>query len=135
MSIIQRLVNVATRELELERSPHLEEMVDARLAGHLAEIPGATASKEEYVKAGLDFLEYFPTSCAAKIGGIRETIDGLNDEENSGEISELKEIITGIQKLEAEAKHVDRAEFAAAIGEDWDEAVENMRWGSDFEQK
>lgn len=130
MSIINRLVSIATREVEFERNSHIDEKVDARLAYHLAQIPGAMASKEAYIKEGLGFLDYFPKSCEAAIDDIRARIDSLCDEENSGEISEFKEIIAGIQELEADAKQVDRDEFAAAIGKDWDEAVESMRWGS-----
>lgn len=135
MSIICRLVSIATREVEFEMGSDFDEKIDARLAGHLAEVPGATLDRDAYIQTGMDFLEHFPTSCTATISDIRETISTLDDEENAGEIRELEEIISGIQELEAESKQVNRAEFAAAIGKDWDDAIENMRWGSDFGQE
>lgn len=128
MSIINRMVGIATREVEFERNSHIDEKVDARLAGHLAEIPGATASKEAYIKEGLSFLDYFSTLAADEIAEIREVISALSDEE-TGKLRELEEIIAGIQDLEADAKQVDRDEFAAAIGKDWDEGMENGRFG------
>lgn len=127
MSTIDRLVSIATDRVT--RNSNIDKKVDSWLV--LDELldnamvkdteGGRTATKETYIKAGLKFLDDFPARCSARINDIREVIA---DEKDTVRNRELEEIIGGIRNLKAVTRRVDRNEFVAAIGKDWDRMIE-----------
>lgn len=122
MSFIDRLVHIAVRELDeplfFNNDWDDDEKINAMFAGHIGEQEGAKGSREAYVAEGLMFLDCIEDGADHIISTLKEEAECAGNKlDKKVKLALIKEVKVFVRR----AKLVNKDDFAAAIGKEYDD--------------
>jgi len=96
------------------------DLAEIRVMGGIAQYFYAPFTREEYINAGLGFIDEFSERGEQEIILLEEEIE-VEQGNSESRADYLWEIIREIQDLMKQSTMIDRAEFTRLLGEDFDE--------------
>lgn len=115
-----KFIGIAVRESNFPNTARgAVDAAEIRVMGGIAQNFNMPFTRDDYIKAGLVFLDEFAQTGKQEIALLAEELETeKGDDEARDEC--LREVICEIYNLIRETSEIDRNEFAELVGEDYD---------------
>jgi hypothetical protein len=117
---VETIFQLATSESTCPGYENTESLAEIRMAGWIEQ---GASNKQEFVKAGLSYLNAFPDAVYDALDGLQKEIEYAEHDEN-GKADRLKKQIPYIKELVKVADAVSPQSLTARLEKDWDERHE-----------
>lgn len=107
MSYENKFLNLAVRESNLPNGSRVSELAEVKMMGSIGLV---AESRDDFIRAGIEFVEKFEASATETIAYMKEDTDYCNNE-----------VVEEIGNLVAQSKQVSFGKLFDLLGNDWDE--------------
>ena len=121
----QKFFRLAVRETDFSNDNSIEELARAAVIGAIG-LNLQTDERDEFVEAGLAYLDNFESYAASAISELEAEMDYLESElpESESKVGQLADAILRIRELMRETLDIDRVALGQLFEADWDERHE-----------